>query len=143
MAFDPSSWANVTACSEPILLRPGGSYVTVITGPPRADVRKATTREAGVRTRAPTRDHAYCLAAQTASPATAAPYAAFGEGNAWACRLGGEYEWQGSGGSPDPGTMLVVRQLATGDSVNGLAERPAGRWRGAIVPARAAIAGVG
>jgi hypothetical protein len=34
---------------------------TVITGPPRADVRKATTRDAGVRTGAPTRDQAYCL----------------------------------------------------------------------------------
>jgi hypothetical protein len=51
-AFDASSGVNVSACGEPILFRRGGSYVTVITGPPRADVSNTTTRDAGVRARA-------------------------------------------------------------------------------------------
>jgi hypothetical protein len=50
--FGASSRVNVSGCSEPTLFRPGGSYVTIMTGPPpRVAVSNATTerRASGFR----------------------------------------------------------------------------------------------
>ena len=38
----------------PIQLRRGGSWVTVITGPPSVHLTKVTTRQAGIKTATPT-----------------------------------------------------------------------------------------
>jgi hypothetical protein len=53
-AFGRSSRVNVSACSEPILFSRGGSSFTVIKRPPRVDLSKANTRQAGIRIRPPT-----------------------------------------------------------------------------------------
>jgi hypothetical protein len=90
-------------------------------------------------------DHAHCLTIASRIPSHNCPAGHFWGGRCPGSAPGGRLCWRGRGGSPDPGAMLVARQLATGGLCLRSCRAPGWEVAGghSYVPARVGIAGVG